>query len=357
MRSVNSVTMGKKWNVDNKDKFKEIKEERSTKPSFKSSKKDNTGNIASLGNHVFYIGGNADKSGYHYERTVEKLSEHIQVEHGNGMWTLVTTGTECRPTEPKEPTGTRATSNSWAVDRYKLEYAHYLKLSQEYDRDKAKTFAMVYGQCTEAMKNKLKTFPDHDDVSRNANVIKLLERIKKLMLGDNQEQYHYWTMTLSMFRSATCKQGAKESLEGYYIRWCTQVKVLESKWGSFAPSKTFSSQGTTVDKERFQACMFLHSLHQDRYRNVLEELNNSFLQGNLKAYPSNPDAAMRLVSQWMNSKNKRMISNHDEEASKLNFMQTNEEEEEEDPEESNDTEEVTENDDLTDDLLVSSWQF
>ena len=342
--------MGKKWNDDKKEAFKKLAEQSPARPSFRSSKKSITGNIASLGNHVFYLGGNADKSGYHYERTIEKLAEYIQAEYGNMMWILVTTGAECRPTEPKALAGTRATSNSWAVDRYKLEYAHYLKLLEDYDHNKAQIFAVIYGQCTDAMKSKLKSHSDHNDLSRNANVIKLLKRIKKLMMGENSEQYSYWTMTLSLVRSATCRQGAKESLESYYVRWCTQMKILESKWGHFGPAKN-------PGKEKFQACLFLHSLNQDKYQSILEELNNSFLQG-YKSYPNSPDAAMKLVSQWMNSKNRKMQHHDDKEATKLSFVQTEEVEEEDETEEEKDIEEISETEETTETYDINTtWQF
>ena len=103
--------------------------------------------------------------------------------------------------------------------------------------------------------------------------------------------------------------------------------------------------------------MFLHSLHQDKYQSVLEELNNSFLQGH-KAYPTSPDAAMKLVSQWMNSKNRKMQHHADKEATKLSFVQTEEVEEEDETEEAKDIEESSETEETTETYDINTtWQF
>ena len=354
--------MGKKWQGDSKERWKDIREE-STKPKDSGvrypTKKTITGNITSLGVNVYYLGGNAEKSGYHYQKTTDKIAEYVQNEYGGNMWILITTQAECKPTEPQEPTTTRAGANSWAVDRYKLKYSQYLKLAEIYDNDKAKTFAVIYGQCTETMKNKLKSFPDHSDVSRHANVIKLLQRIKKLMLGDNNEQYHYWLMTLSLNRMVNCKQGNKESLESFYARWTTQLQVHESKWGAFTPSKVFGTTDVTQDKHKFQACLLLNSLSEGKYGKIITSLNNSFLQGNKSTYPNTPDDVLKLVTQWMGTNNIKKSYDKDNTAPALNFLQVSDDEDSEHDEEAyiEDKPDETEEASTNETPAEATWQF
>ena len=119
------------------------------------------------------------------------------------------------------------------------------------------------------------------------------------MLSDGDEQYHYWTMVLSLKRLEECKQGPKETVEAFYNRWTTQVQVHKTKWGSFTPTKVFSDQGDTSDKHLFQACLFLHSIDQIKYGDILHDLNNSFLCGNKKSYPATADEALSMITQWM----------------------------------------------------------
>ena len=311
--------MGKKWNQD-ANRFKKILDEdqQDSKPKFYNKKpvqKTITGNIASLGSHVFYLGGSVEKSGYHFQLTVNKIAEYVQTEYGGDMWTLITTQTECRPTEPEEPRVTRGAAASWEVDKYKLKYSQYLKKEEQYDRDKAKTFAVVYGQATTGMKNRLRSYTDHADMSRNANVTKLLDRLKKLMLREDTDQDEFCAILLSMMKLIRCSQGSKELLDGFYLRWNTQVEVLETKWGPFAPSKNTS----VADQDRFKARMFLHSLDPHRYGKILTHLHNSFVMGNKKVYPETPDEAYKMAKHWKHEDNKKNFS--ESAVSKLAFAQ------------------------------------
>ena len=175
-----------------------------------------------------------------------------------------------------------------------------LKKLEEHDLNKSKTFAVAYGPCTEAMKNKLKTCSDHQDMSSNCNVIQLLDRIKRLMLGEDTEQDHYALMVKSMKQFISCAQGPKESIEGFFTRWNTQLEVFESKWGAFAPIKLQANvTSTDANKMRFQASVFLHSLDQSRYGIIIQELNNAFIRGNKKVHPETTLDVVTLASQWM----------------------------------------------------------
>ena len=93
------------------------------------------------------MGGSPNKNGCRYEKAVERLAEHVQSEFGSKMWSLITARTECKPIEPEQPTGTRARAASWEIDKYKMKYNQCLKTLEEYDLNKSKTFAVVYGQC------------------------------------------------------------------------------------------------------------------------------------------------------------------------------------------------------------------
>ena len=259
------------------------------------------------------------KSGHHYQRAVGKIAEHVQSELGGKMWALVTTRTECPPTAPARPATTRTATESWLVDEYKLKFSHHLKLIQTYDDDKARAFAIVFGQCTDTLKHKLKSYSGHAEMPANANAIKLLGRIKMLMLGDDHEQYHFWTMVLSAFRLHSCKQGSKESLEAFYTRWATQVQVHESKWGSYTPTKLFTNLSAEDDKNKFHVCLFLLSIDQSKYGAILTELNNSFLQGNKAACPRAPDEAINMISHWASNNNNSNKKKHADEYGTYQF--------------------------------------
>ena len=74
--------MGRKWD---KEEYNRLE---SKKHSNHSKQKTIAGNTASLGGHVFYLGGSPNKSGCRYEKAVERLAEHVQSEFGSKMWSL-----------------------------------------------------------------------------------------------------------------------------------------------------------------------------------------------------------------------------------------------------------------------------
>ncbi len=211
------------------------------------------------------------------------------------------------------------------MDEHKLKCSHYLKMLQSCEDDKAKTFAIVCGQCSDAVKHKLKAHPDHADMSANANVIKLVNRIKLLMLGDDEEQYIFWNLVLSTVRLHDCKQGAKESLEAFFTRWTTQIQIHETKWGAYAPTNAIGSQGAAKDKSKFQACLFLQSIDQVKYGGILQDLNNSFLRGNKAAYPKTTDEAIKMITHWSSNNSNRKYKGHYEETPQVALAQFQEE--------------------------------
>ena len=104
--------MGKKWDQDKSYKELLAEEEKAVNTTYRKKKpipnhpkKIITGNIAALGNNVFYLGGSVMQTGYHYQKTVDKIAEYVQSEFGGRMWTLITTQVECQPVEPAETNG------------------------------------------------------------------------------------------------------------------------------------------------------------------------------------------------------------------------------------------------------------
>jgi hypothetical protein len=85
-------------------------------------------------------------------------------------------------------------------DRVKQEgdwktYIHRKKELQRY-RSRGLTFNLLFGQCTQALKDKLKTDSAYDEVTKSGNLLRLKALIEKIEMAQTEHQYtmprQYW---------------------------------------------------------------------------------------------------------------------------------------------------------------------
>ena len=99
------------------------------------------------------------------------------------------------PTEPTQPTTKKAETNDWVVLRYKKELNQWIKEMTLYKKDKSKVFAVIKGQCSLAMHNKLVSLFDYKMLEDNDDVTGLLKKIKDLTSTTESTQHEYWTLS------------------------------------------------------------------------------------------------------------------------------------------------------------------
>ena len=123
-----------------------------------------------------------------FKRTVEELAEYCGVNYGPEMRTLVRDGKETEFEDPKDP-GKDATPGAIAV--YKEEWKEVREDRKRYIRQKGSVFAVVWGQCTNRMKDAVKGTKEYKTCEEEHDVVGLLEIIKKFSYGLDDEQYDY----------------------------------------------------------------------------------------------------------------------------------------------------------------------
>ena len=64
-----------------------------------------------------------------------------------------------------------------------------VKCSQQYHQNKAKIYSVALGQCTEAMKNRLKGEKTYEDIDGDSDVIRLLLLIKSIAYSYESKSY------------------------------------------------------------------------------------------------------------------------------------------------------------------------
>ena len=240
--------------------------------------------------YTFGVPGQATR----YNKTTKVIAEYARIAYGKEMWKLVYLKEETSFDDPEDP-GDDA--SRVAMERYKMLLRRNLDDEKKYKQNKAKVFGIIMGRCHAAMRNKIESLPDYEQMEQDDDVIELLKKMKELAYSTDNNQYEYWVMQATMRKMITMKQEAKESLVGFGKRFLAQYEVTQEVWGELIPHKMKGKK--TEEQEtagkRFLACLFLAGVDRDRYKTAINDLNNDFVQGTV-SYPDDVPAMLALLS-------------------------------------------------------------
>jgi len=149
------------------------------------------------------------------------------------------------------------------------------------------------------MKDKLKGMGEFATWEQDDDVVALLERMRSLVHGEDETEYEYWRMQTTMRSLLEIKQFVHESPMDFYERFMAQVKVTEDSWGKLSPMILKGKLTSEQDEGRnkFLACMYLGSTDKVKYKEVIDSLNNNFVQGQA-SYPKDVPSMVSLLNNW-----------------------------------------------------------
>ena len=264
--------------------------------------------VEELRNHVYKLGRNS--GGELFVKTTEAIVEYIGRNYPPNMVTLVTEGIEAPPEAPTPPKPTKKSkakkdddepvSDIPSLERetYFQDRSHWLKKMDEYNNNKSKVFHLIKSQCHPGLKTHLESSTEWKDIVKKSDVIRLMALVKEASYSSSATQYDYWILATSLWKLTHCFQMLKEKdLSSFYKRWMGQVEVLEAQWGKFIPQKlaTKNKDSDEAARDKLLACLFLLSVHRKRYGQVLDELNNNYLQAQTP-YPATPQHMLQLLA-------------------------------------------------------------
>ena len=209
------------------------------------------------------------------------------------------------PTAPDIPEGI---PDMYALEFWRMDLKKYSEKEAEYASFRAGLYTVVFGQCTDQLKDKLKAHPDF--ASADQDGIALL-KIIKLILYSFEEATHEEDELNDLKRAFfSFQQGNNMSLQKYYELYVGHVTVLDELGVTIADIATaikvanengHSDVPTEEDymeaRERALAINFVKGAHP-RYRNeYLVHLRNCKLQGN-DYYPKTLAEAYYTLSRW-----------------------------------------------------------
>ena len=107
--------------------------------------------------YTFGVPGQATR----YNKTTKVIAEYARIAYGKEMWKLVYLKEETSFDDPEDP-GDDA--SRVAMERYKMLLRRNLDDEKKYKQNKAKVFGIIMGRCHAAMRNKIESLPDYEQM-------------------------------------------------------------------------------------------------------------------------------------------------------------------------------------------------
>lgn len=253
--------------------------------------------VPDIKDYIFSYGkqGQADR----YNQSVEGLAEALGKVHGRNVSNLFLLRKEPTFKAPDRPTAKRGQEiDPIDMEEFKIRLKEHLDEVRKFQRLKETLFMTIVGQCTKAMKNKLKSLPKFKELEEKEDVVGLLNLLKDLVYStDGEGQYEFWTMQQTTRTLYGIRQGTTESLTDYQTRFNEQLAVTEEVYGSLTPMK-YKDESTGKQEEArdaYLACVYLGGTDRNRHKQAIDSLNNDFLLGRT-SYPKNVPAMVTYLT-------------------------------------------------------------
>jgi Zinc knuckle len=162
---------------------------------------------------------------------------------------------------------------------------------------------VIWGQCSEAMRNKLRALDDFNEENKNNNCIWLLNEIKGVTHQFDTKRNMYLSLLDARIAYFTCRQTANQTNAEYLAVFSANVQVLEYYKATISESHLLVDNlgGTRTTEERQKiardctiAMAFLKGADPRRYGALWTDLANQKNRGN-DQYPQDLTAAYSMI--------------------------------------------------------------
>jgi len=160
-------------------------------------------------------------------------------------------------------------------------------------------YAVIWGQCSEAMKAKLTSLNDFETKNHKSDCIWILKEIKGITYRFEGQRYIYLSLDNARTSYYAYTQGAKDSISSYLEHFRSLVEVLEHYGGAIGedPGLLDATAAVSTDADdatkrlkiahdRSLALAFLKRADCCCFGTLWADLENQFSRGN-DQYPTN----------------------------------------------------------------------
>jgi hypothetical protein len=177
-------------------------------------------------------------------------------------------------------------------------------------------YSLIYGQCSDAMRARLESRPDHLAIESAADSIRLLKNIRTVMFHFQLQHYNPLALHEAKSRFYQFSQDRHMTCQQYHQTFQNNVGVIEFCGGVLSKDTGLADTEltllglthTTASNDKLQgaedatwegvlACTFLLSSNRVCYGKLIEDLKTDFTQG-VDNYPPTLQQAYTLLVHW-----------------------------------------------------------
>ena len=251
-----------------------------------------------------------------FDKTVEALAEYTKktIKYSEDLAPLFG-DTIMLPTldEPDDPD---PDANQTQTLIWNEEVKEYVKRTRQLRGSLATIYAVAWGQCSEAMKAKVKSLDAYAERSGNNDCAWLLEQIRAITLQFDAKRNSFLSLMDARTNFLTCKQGQQQTPHDYLNTLRGWADTIESYGGSVAEHHELidaeDEDGNVRDiatraalaRDRTLGMALIRGADPQRYGTLIMDLANQHAMG-IDNYPHDLTAAYALLVNYKTPANSR----------------------------------------------------
>jgi hypothetical protein len=263
----------------NADAKSDVQDNSNDKKSF-FNKKENNGNVRTtkfegrckdLKNHVYDYG--ESKNADQFVTTTKEIKTYVGQTFKNAgditaAITMLRMPTRKEPEDPEDPDN-RVTLKKWERD-----YDEYRKWKLVLDENVKTLYNLVWGQCSEAMQQKVESIPSFDTMAAENDGITLLLAIKNTSYDYQSQIYRIEAVNNALYKLMVFRQGQHMNANQYFEQFTNLLSVYIHCGGSPLPDPGCSEDQKAQVREMSWANHFILHADRNRFGGLITDLQN-----------------------------------------------------------------------------------
>jgi hypothetical protein len=254
-----------------------------------------------------------------YAKTLEALESYVKkkLQYSEDLASLfVEDMKEPKVPLPTDPTANGATSTTLSDMIYAEEVKQYVKRKASLTSNLATIHAVVWGQCSDAMKAKIKSLTDYKEKTEANDCFWLLKKIKAVTLQFDEKRNVFISLLDARTSLLNCRQQQGQSASDYLETLRGWADTIEYHGGTVAENFTLiaekddsgkartDEERKALARDRTLAIMFIRRADPTRYGTLIAELSNQYAMGK-DEYPKDVSSAYSLLVNYKTPTNAR----------------------------------------------------
>ena len=250
-----------------------------------------------------------------FVKTTREIAEYVgrTYKYGGDIRLAVET---LKPPSFRMPDDPPEVATKTALKIWEKDIDEYSRAKFKYAENVKTLFSLVWGQCTDVMRQKVEATKTFETINKACNGIGLLLSLKAIAFQFQGQKYLPHAVHEALKRYYNCAQGKFSTTQAYMDHFQNTLDVVLHCKATVSEhpgiedlviAERKTTRETISEEElaeikaevfaRSTAIAFLLGCDRARYGKLLDDLENDFLQGN-NHYPATVVAAYNLVTNW-----------------------------------------------------------